>query len=44
MAANHIRNAIALLFILTAANIGASFATLYAVHVIRDHPTQVARN
>jgi hypothetical protein len=43
MAANHIRNTIALLLILTLANLGASFATLYAAHVIRERPAQVAQ-
>lgn len=44
MSSQHIRNAIALLLILTLANIVASFATLYAIHTIRDveHATAIA--
>ena len=36
MSIHHIRNAIAVLLILTLCNIVASFATLYAIHIIRD--------
>ena len=36
MSANIIRNAVALLLVLTAANLAASFAALYAVRVIRE--------
>jgi len=36
MAANHIRNIITLLMILTLANLAASFAALRAVHAVRD--------
>jgi hypothetical protein len=36
MSTQHIRNTIAILLILTLANLGASFAVLYAVHVVRD--------
>jgi hypothetical protein len=36
MSTQHIRNTIALLLILTLANLGASFAALYAAHIVRD--------
>lgn len=40
MSALNIRNAIALLLVLTAANLAASFAALYAVRMIRDDSTK----
>lgn len=44
MSTNHIRNTIAILLILTLANLGASFATLYALHAVRDaSPARVMR-
>ena len=36
MSANIMRNAVALLLVLTAANLAASFAALYAVRTLRD--------
>ena len=45
MSSQHIRNTIALLLILTLANLGASFAALYAVYTLRDmeRPAHVTR-
>jgi hypothetical protein len=45
MSTQHIRNTIALLLILTLANLGASFATLYAAHTLRDmeRPARITR-
>lgn len=43
MSANIIRNAVALLLVLTAANLAASFAALYAVKTIRDESGQQLR-
>lgn len=40
MSANLIRNTVTLLFVLTLANLAASFAALYAVRTIRDDAQQ----